>query len=59
MEFDDSEFFALLFEETEANPIAASSLDMTCFTALILWEIQENIIKSEIRNSLPLKDVIE
>ena len=47
MEFDNSPFFTFLFEETEANPIATSSPEMTCFTASFLWKIRENIIKIE------------
>ena len=43
MELDNSAYFAFPFKETEASPIAASSPELTCFTASILWEIRENI----------------
>ena len=52
MEFDNSAYSAFLFKETEASPIAASSPELTCFTASILWEIRENIIGIE-RQKLP------
>ena len=44
MEFDNSVFFAFLFKETKVSPIAASSPELTCSTAPILWEILEKII---------------
>ena len=45
MEFDNSAFSAFLFKVTEARPIAASSPELTYFTASIVWEIRENIIR--------------
>ena len=41
-EFDNSEFSAFLFKETEPSPIAAFSPELTCCTASILREIREN-----------------
>ena len=53
MEFDNSAFFGFLFKETEANPIAASSPELTCFTASILWEMCGNIIRIKREGEIP------
>ena len=45
MEFNNSAFFAFLFKETKASPIAASSPELTCSDIDIIWELRENIIR--------------
>ena len=57
MEFENSVFSTFLFKK--ASPIAASSPEMTYFTASIRWKMLENIFKIE-RLELPIfKDIIE
>ena len=53
MEFDNLAFSAFFFEETFATLITTSSSETTCFTASILWEIHEKIIKIK-RQKLPI-----
>ena len=60
MELDNSAFSAFLFKEAEASPIAPSSPELTGYTAPILWEICENIIRiKRERDFLSFKDVTE